>query len=520
MLDIDILNSLNPSSNHRENTADCEITPASDSTTILEGERNNSLFKYACSLRHKGLDNRGIQSRVSDMNMERCVPPLEDAEIIAMVEGICTRYPAGDISHFDHSVFGDTLIDLDFAVLIDGTLAIWNGEKYELGEESVKRKMRSYLRNIKSAQIKEVLSYLYDMAPKVEMGSPQYIAFRNTVLDLKTMEKISNTPQLHIPNVIPHDWNPGAYSPVLDRALNDWSCGRREVRQSMEEVMGLIMYHGRNIPACPVAIGSGANGKSTYMDFLVNMLGTNNISSMDLNIIGKRFQSVGLRGMLANIGDDISNEFVKGSSAAIVKKVITGNWISAEIKSGPTFKFKPYCTLVFSCNEFPRVGDNSDGWFRRLKPIPFDANFDSGKSDTDHNLSAELDTEEAYEYAICLGVNALLHVLEQGNMTETETQKQMNEEMKLGNSPVYQFCSEVLHIGTPEEEDLDGIPTTELFNRYRKFCDEEGCRSLSRNKFTFAICRICNVERGRRTVSYLGESKQMRVFVRKNKTFP
>ena len=61
---------------------------------IQSGERNEQLFKTACSLREKGLTEREILATLQTMNAERCDPPLKDRE----VDQICksaAKYPRG-----------------------------------------------------------------------------------------------------------------------------------------------------------------------------------------------------------------------------------------------------------------------------------------------------------------------------------------------------------------------------------------------------------------------------------------
>ena len=81
-----------------------------------------------------------------------------------------------------------------------------------------------------------------------------------------------------------------------------------------------------------------------------------NISSLDLKKLGDRFSTVMMFGKLANIGDDISNEFV--TDTAVFKKIVTGETIDAEQKGQPKFDFKPFCKLLFfSKIAFPRNGE-------------------------------------------------------------------------------------------------------------------------------------------------------------------
>ena len=63
---------------------------------ILEGERNNSLHRFACKLRRQGLGLAEALRSVQAMNSSRCAPPLDDSEVVAIVSSAWN----GDISGF------------------------------------------------------------------------------------------------------------------------------------------------------------------------------------------------------------------------------------------------------------------------------------------------------------------------------------------------------------------------------------------------------------------------------------
>ena len=60
---------------------DGEEKPTFDLPDTIEHDRNNTLFKYASSLRSKGLDIDSIRTLVLDVNQKRCKPPLPGDEI-------------------------------------------------------------------------------------------------------------------------------------------------------------------------------------------------------------------------------------------------------------------------------------------------------------------------------------------------------------------------------------------------------------------------------------------------------
>ncbi|MBE0618111.1 MAG: primase C-terminal domain-containing protein [Proteobacteria bacterium] len=68
--------------------------PLAPGELILEGARNDRLFRLAASLRGKGLSEAAIKAALLEENKERCDPPLSEREVerIAASSG---RYPGG-----------------------------------------------------------------------------------------------------------------------------------------------------------------------------------------------------------------------------------------------------------------------------------------------------------------------------------------------------------------------------------------------------------------------------------------
>lgn len=79
------------------------------------------------------------------------------------------------------------------------------------------------------------------------------------------------------------------------------------------------MFRRNELGKAFILTGSGSNGKSTFLNMLKHMLGRRNVSVLELKKLNDRFSTVMLFGKLANIGDDISDEFI--TDAAIFKKL-------------------------------------------------------------------------------------------------------------------------------------------------------------------------------------------------------
>ena len=60
---------------------------------IPEGIRNDTLFRYGCSLQSKGMSDEMIQKTLEVENEKRCIPPLEIQEVHQIANNIIHRYP-------------------------------------------------------------------------------------------------------------------------------------------------------------------------------------------------------------------------------------------------------------------------------------------------------------------------------------------------------------------------------------------------------------------------------------------
>jgi hypothetical protein len=68
--------------------------PGGKGEPFPEGQRNASLYKRACSMRSSGFDHPAILAAIMSENDARCVPPLDPAEVKAIVASAC-KHPEG-----------------------------------------------------------------------------------------------------------------------------------------------------------------------------------------------------------------------------------------------------------------------------------------------------------------------------------------------------------------------------------------------------------------------------------------
>lgn len=63
---------------------------------IEEGARHNELFKYACSLQARGLEDNEITENLLKASNENCNPPYPKNETIGIIKSVTNQYPKGE----------------------------------------------------------------------------------------------------------------------------------------------------------------------------------------------------------------------------------------------------------------------------------------------------------------------------------------------------------------------------------------------------------------------------------------
>lgn len=378
-----------------------------DLLNLKEGEgRNDNLFRYILVLQGIGFDSDQIRHVLNNVNDFILSDPLSQDELNTITRDEAFQTPVffnGKV--FLHNIFGDYLIRQYHIVRINGRLHIYQGGMYTDDLKVIHEAMRSVLPNIKKNQKTEVLDYVSDTAPKRNYSGVNLIAFNNGILDINTGELLPFSPDRIVTNKIPWDYNPFAYDEQADLTLNRVACSDPAIRSLLEECIGYTFYRVNNFRKAFILTGSGSNGKSTFISVLNRILGDDNVSAMDLKNLGDRFSKATLFKKLANIGDDISDEFI--SDPSLFKKIVSGDRIQAEFKGQDAFEFNPYVKLIFSANNIPRMKDKTGAVINRLVIIPFKAVFSESDPDFDPDIKTKLCSPAPIEYFIRIGVEGL-----------------------------------------------------------------------------------------------------------------
>lgn len=217
---------------------------------------------------------------------------------------------------------------------------------------------------------------------KEQLSSKELLAVGNGILNKETKELHPFSPEYIITSKIATAYNPSVKLPTFGGKFNfnDWlkeiACNDDEVItllwQVMNEAINPLQTRGKLV----ILTGKGNNGKGTFQDMLKNLVGDGNFSTLRPDQF-KGFELGSLVGKTLNIGDDIENNFLPEVSN--LKSITSGDSITINEKYGRVYELELKLLCMFSANEIPKTKDRTNGWYRRLCIIPFDADFNGKK---------------------------------------------------------------------------------------------------------------------------------------------
>ena len=483
------------------------LTPVKTNMKFLDMEagdgRNQSLFNYILTLQSEDFTKEEARETIRLINRYVLSDPLSERELETILRDDAFKKPVffkGSTFLFDK--FATYLKNNNHIVKINGQLHIYRDGIYVPGHAEIESQMIKHIPHLKRANRSEVLAYLEIMIDgEAKTTNPNVIAFTNGLYNIKDGSFRDFTPDVVITNKIPWPYNPAAYSELLDHTLDRLACNDPEVRALLEEMVGYCLYRRNELGKAFILIGDKSNGKSTFLHVVKNMLGDSNIASLDLKELGDRFKTAELFGKLANIGDDIGDEFI--ANASVFKKLVTGDRVNVERKGQDPFEFNNYAKFLFSANNIPRMKDKTGAVQRRLVIVPFDAKFTPNDPDFRPFIKDELCEQDSMEYLIVLGLKALKSVLGKAQFTTSKRVQGQLDEYEQNNNPIIGFIQEV---------GLDGIvneATNTVYRRYKEYCIANNFQALSAIEFSRQICKRCGFVTDAKYI----KGKKTRVFV-------
>lgn len=216
----------------------------------------------------------------------------------------------------------------------------------------------------------------------------------NGTLNLRTMTFRKHRRTDLLTKQIPYSLDAAAECPMWLKFMDEIMQGDAEKIDFLQRWFGYCLTGDVGEQCFVVFWGEGSNGKSTLVDVITRILGTYTLHA--------EFDTFTTKGSNKSIRDDLAAlkgvrlvaasepENLVRLSEGVVKNLTGGEPIRARLLYENAIEFEPTHKIILSTNHKPRIGDNSDGMWRRVRLVPFKAKFSDELGNKDRNLKDKL----------------------------------------------------------------------------------------------------------------------------------
>ncbi len=325
---------------------------------------------------------------------------------------------------------------------------------------------------LKEAEVLEGIN-----ADKIQFDAdPLKLNVGNGTLDLQDGKLHPHNRDDYLTKLVPVDFKPEATCSRFEKFLTEIFADNEGIVEYVKWLIGYSLTGVTSHHLFIVFFGDGHNGKSTFVEVLAEVIGTDYAQQVDPEVLlaQRSAQHPTGRARLRGVRFATSVETNRGRQLdeAFVKGVTGGDRISARYLYREYFEFVPQLTLFLATNHKPVIKDNSRGMWRRLRLIPFEVDFEAEGRKPERNLKQEL-LKEA-EGILALMVRSIVGRLDQEPHVP-EAIRSASEQYRIDSDLIGKYLAE--HV---EPAPGENIWKAELFDH---FTDTIKPERISKNEF-------------------------------------
>ena len=338
--------------------------------------------------------------------------------------------------------------------------------------------LSAYLGHKNSKDIGKIATMIRDMCCKREIpewNKGRLDNFPNGTLELDTGKFREHRPEDYLTFEHIYNYNPAANDcSVCDAFMKAVTKGEQSRIEHLIDILAYTLYEDNALEKIFFLIGSGANGKGTFLH-LIEDLFTNANPCEDFRSVthvqpcdfDRPTERIALEGSILNVAYDVEKD-LRGCSSYL--KSLAGNdRITGNHKFCDSHSFTSRAKVISSCNHIPIIDDDSFGMRRKLCFIRFEAKFDEGTADTHmrEKLQAELPAIYNRVYAAYLELRKREELCGQDAIRLSCDQPELIKEFTVFADPIKDFWL------TVKEEYLSRreIPKPAVFDEFKKFAE-------------------------------------------------
>lgn len=302
--------------------------------------------------------------------------------------------------------------------------------------------------------------------PKQADPNPNILNVANGLLDIETLELSPHTPEYISLSKVAFPFNKDAACPRFNLFMQEITLSDKALELVLQKIMGYCLTFDISFHKAFILLGSGRNGKGVFTSVLSELIGLPFVSNLGMREISSNFGLANIYRKKLNIIDEVSSGYFESD---IIKKLVSGERIMADVKYREPLTFHPTAKFIFTVNELPRINDQSVGFYERFLVLPFKAAF---RNNPDRELFSKLKLEASgiLNYAI----EGLKLLRAENGFGKTKEMTDAAEEFRVSNSSLLEYISVCL---VPDPS--SSIRMRDFIQKYKEFCSDFGYKPKS-----------------------------------------
>jgi P4 family phage/plasmid primase-like protien len=341
----------------------------------------------------------------------------------------------------------------------------------------------SYVENVMRIAKWKLLKPKWD-----EVSGVAYIPFDNGVWDVANRKLLPHSPDFLLTWKLPREYPSviGLEYNQIDNFLTQVTKGNQQLKNILIAAANAVLLGRCDLQKAIYLVGSGGNGKGSFLRLLEMLVGDPNTHSSTLHdICENNFELANIYKKRLIICPD-EDKRIGGLSR--FKSITGGDSIRGEKKGKDAFKFRFEGMVAIASNDPIFLGDSSYGLSRRLITIPFKYQVPTHeRRDLEAEFTADLPAFTSYLLSLDRDwvKSTLMGSSQVAQIRETEW------DLTTRTDSIAGFYDDSL-VFDPSAK----TSTSTLYKAYQDYCKESGLSAKSIHKFTPDLVELCSIKLG------------------------
>ncbi len=523
-----------------------------DELFYLAGNRNDTLYRRACEL-ISGCTTLAKAEQLFQVEAAKCIPPLDGTELASIWRSAKKTNKSAPTSELPQAqddiqerlaqlqpeknpqypwtelgagrLFADIYKNVVRYVperkkwfYYDGR--VWKPDEGELctmdycmelanqllyycvtiSDERTRKEYIDFCKRWQGRRMRETILKDARVANKIEImgfdNDPYIFNCQNGTLHLDTMQFTEHRPEDMLTKLSEVVYDPNARCERFEKFVDEIMCGDQETAAFLQKVLGYGLCGDTRHECFYIFYGAKTrNGKGTLCESVLKVMGDYGCTAKPETIGVKQNNSSHLPSedvaRLAGVRFVNISEPGRGLmlDAALVKSMTGNDTLNARFLHENSFDFKPQFKIYMNTNYRPAINDLTLFSSGRVVIVLFDRHFE--ESEQDKNLKALFAKPQSQSAIFNWLIEGCRRMLNE-KLVLPERVKAAIAEYHKDSDKIQRFAEEGLL-----KRDKAEVRTAQVYQAYKDWCEDNGCRAESMVKFKQALSGFAEVVRKR-----------------------